>query len=152
MQRILFVCTGNTCRSPMAEAILRNRNLAQVEVRSAGVYAAVGSDASEHAKSVLKENEIHHEHTSKQLSEEDVKWATHILTMTASHKSVILHHFTEAAQKTFTLKEFAGSTLSADIGDPFGGNLNHYREAYREIEQNIDSAIERLRNEKTSGG
>lgn len=144
MQRILFVCTGNTCRSPMAEAILKNHKLENVEVRSAGVYAVNGSDASAHAKSVLKENNILHDHQSRVLSESDIAWATFILTMTASHKEVIIHHFPQAVNKTFTLKEFAGETFDQDVADPFGGNPKHYREAYQEIEQAIGTILRRL--------
>ena len=55
MNHILFVCTGNTCRSPMAEALLKKMNLTDVEVRSAGVYAMNGSVASDHAQKVLDE-------------------------------------------------------------------------------------------------
>ena len=57
LQRILFVCTGNTCRSPMAEAILKSKKIDGVEVKSAGIYAATGSEASAHAKKVLEDNQ-----------------------------------------------------------------------------------------------
>jgi protein arginine phosphatase len=137
MNRILFVCTGNTCRSPMAEAILKNKQLPNVEVRSAGVYSMDGLDASEHAKTVLKENEIYHQHYSKFLSLEDVEWATYILTMTASHKATILQNFPGATGKTFTLKEFGGEG-EQDIIDPYGGNLEIYRKTYKDLEKMVD--------------
>lgn len=54
MKRILFVCTGNTCRSPMAEAILKSKKIDGLEVKSAGIYAATGSEASAHAKKYWK--------------------------------------------------------------------------------------------------
>ena len=147
MQRILFVCTGNTCRSPMAEAILKNHKLEDVEVRSAGVHAVNGSGASAHTKSVLQENNIPHDHQSRVLSESDITWATYVLTMTASHKEVIIHHFPLAVNKTFTLKEFAGETFEHDVADPFGGSSTHYREAYQEIEQAIRTIMGRLNKE-----
>jgi protein arginine phosphatase len=144
MNRILFICTGNTCRSPMAEAILKNKQLANVEVRSAGVYAMNGQGASGHAKTVLKENEIHHQHCSKLLSVEDVDWATYILTMTASHKATVLQNFPNAYGKTYTLTEFGGEG-EQDIVDPYGGNIEIYRKTYKELEKMIDVIGEKLK-------
>lgn len=144
MERILFVCTGNTCRSPMAEAILKNMQLTNVEVRSAGVYAMDGLEASEHAKSVLKENDIHQQHCSKYLSQEDVDWATYILTMTASHKAAVLQNFPSANGKTFTLKGFAGEG-EEDVVDPYGGNLEIYRNTYKDLVKMVDKLSKKLR-------
>ena len=104
MQRILFVCTGNTCRSPMAEAILKNKNLDRIEVRSAGVYAANGSEASAHAQRVLDEKGIEHHHQSSLLTKDEVDWADLILTMTASHKTAILQQYPAVREKAFHLE------------------------------------------------
>lgn len=147
MVRVLFVCTGNTCRSPMAEAILRDRGLKSVEVRSAGVYAMDGQAASAHAQSVLRENEIAQEHRSSLLTAQQVEWATHILSMTESHKHAIVRQFPEAEVKTFTLKEFAGIQLGRDVLDPYGGPIEIYRETFREINDSIEKMLERLERE-----
>ncbi|WP_342433596.1 low molecular weight protein arginine phosphatase [Neobacillus sp. FSL H8-0543] len=144
MQRILFVCTGNTCRSPMAEAILKNKNLDGVEVRSAGVYAANGGEASAHAQRVLDEKGIDHHHQSSLLTKDEVDWADLILTMTASHKTAILQQYPECWKKLFTLKEFSGETYDHDVVDPFGGNLKIYQETYQDLEKWINKAIEKL--------
>jgi protein arginine phosphatase len=156
MVRVLFVCTGNTCRSPMAEAILRRmckdlRESGQLpdglemEVRSAGVYAANGMQASAHAQTVLTENGIEHNHSSSLLSEQDVTWATHILTMTTSHREAILYSFPQAAGKTFTLKEFVGETGHPDVQDPYGGNKEIYSQTYKELEGMLEKLIGKFR-------
>ncbi|MED3561680.1 low molecular weight protein arginine phosphatase [Bacillus xiapuensis] len=144
MQRILFVCTGNTCRSPMAEAILKSKNLEGIEVRSAGVFAVNGNEASAHAKQVLEENKIVHNHQSSLLTGGAIGWAELILTMTNSHKDAILNYYPEAASKLFTLKEFAGETVSHDVSDPFGGNVSIYRETFQELEILIDRVIGKI--------
>ncbi|MDR6999372.1 low molecular weight protein arginine phosphatase [Neobacillus niacini] len=144
MQRILFVCTGNTCRSPMAEAILKNKNLEGIEVRSAGIFAIDGNEASAHAKKVIEENQIVHNHQSSLLTGGEVGWADLILTMTDSHKDAILINHPESAAKLFTLKEFAGETVYHDVSDPYGGNISIYRETFQELEQLIDRVIEKL--------
>lgn len=144
MQRILFVCTGNTCRSPMAEAILKSKKIDGLEVKSAGIYAAMGSEASAHAKKVLEDHNIDHNHSSNMLNVESVRWADLILTMTGSHKNAILQQYPYAASKVFTLKEFTGENYDVDVVDPFGGNLAIYQETYQELEKLITKAIEKL--------
>ncbi len=139
---ILFVCTGNTCRSPMAEAILHSKRLPNVEVKSAGVYAVNGGDASTHAKVVLQEQGIAHNHSSSQLTKGHTDWATFILTMTASHKQLILSHFPDAINKTYTLKEFVGEI--GDVSDPFGGSVEMYRNTFNELQKLIELALQKL--------
>lgn len=143
MFRILFVCTGNTCRSPMAEAILKSKQLPNVEVRSAGVYAMDGLAASANAQAVLSDNSVDHQHSSKLLDTQDVAWATHIITMTAAHKAAIRENFPDSNLKTFTLMEFAGEG-SRDVFDPYGGDKDVYRQTYHELEQAIRKIIEKL--------
>ncbi|TCS95581.1 low molecular weight protein arginine phosphatase [Hazenella coriacea] len=109
MLHILFVCTGNTCRSPMAEAILKKiaeEGQFPIEVRSAGVAAIDGGIASDHALQVLKEKGIHHPHRSQMVKDELMDWADVILTMTQNHKHVLLSRFPESMDKIYTLTEY----------------------------------------------
>ncbi|MEH7505359.1 low molecular weight protein arginine phosphatase [Neobacillus drentensis] len=145
MQRILFVCTGNTCRSPMAEAILKNKDIDAIEVRSAGIYAANGSEASTHAKKVLDDNGIAHNHRSSLLTRAEVEWADLILTMTSSHKMAILQQYPQVGQKVFTLKEYSGDIFHSDVVDPYGGSLAMYEQTFRELDGLIDKSLGKLK-------
>ncbi|WP_116188173.1 low molecular weight protein arginine phosphatase [Paenibacillus taihuensis] len=110
MKRILFVCTGNTCRSPMAEALLRalaqERGL-QLDIRSAGVSTIDGLPVSKNAQTALSRRGIQHHSTSKAIETGSIAWSDLILTMTGSHKRQLLQKFPNAVDKTYTLLEFA---------------------------------------------
>ncbi|KQX60149.1 MULTISPECIES: low molecular weight protein arginine phosphatase [unclassified Paenibacillus] len=109
MLRILFVCTGNTCRSPLAEGLLRIRvhqeGLA-AEVRSAGVSAVTGGPISRNSASLLQEAGFKEPISSLAIQESEVNWADLILTMTMGHKRTVIQRFPDAIEKTFTLKEY----------------------------------------------
>ncbi|MFY0761367.1 low molecular weight protein arginine phosphatase [Metabacillus dongyingensis] len=149
MINILFVCTGNTCRSPMAEALLNHmKENDLLSVKSAGVYASDGSDASLHAKQALDEKGIVCNHRSSLLNEEHIRWATYILTMTDSHKELIFERYPQAIEKTFTLSEFVmeGEQNRRDVMDPFGGSLEIYRMTREDLEKMIMLLIKKLEN------
>ncbi|UQZ33891.1 low molecular weight phosphatase family protein [Paenibacillus sp. PK3_47] len=122
MMRILFVCTGNTCRSPMAEGLLRKlakERGVDLEVRSAGVSAISGTSISRHASAILLDEGIHDHITSSQLNAENVAWADLILTLTGGHKRHLLQYFPEAVSKTHTLKEYVHNeeAVNRDISE-----------------------------------
>ncbi|AQU80312.1 low molecular weight protein arginine phosphatase [Planococcus faecalis] len=137
--KILFVCTGNTCRSPMAEAILTSKNVAGVEVRSAGIFAGI-APLSTNAQAVLNQQQISFTHTSKPLDAEDLQWAELVLTMTHSHKMTLLQAYPEVATKLYTLTEFVKDS-SKDISDPYGGPLELYEKTFQELKFLIDKIV-----------
>ncbi|MGM0843507.1 MAG: low molecular weight protein arginine phosphatase [Bacillota bacterium] len=143
---ILFVCTGNTCRSPMAEALLRHKGKEEFNVKSAGIFAEDGQKASFQTREILKENDIIHEHQSSSLNPEDIQWAEYIFTMTEGHKQNIAAIHPQAADKMFTLKEFVTEdALNRDVSDPFGGSVEVYRGTYKELNGLIDRLLEKLK-------
>lgn len=147
---IVFVCTGNTCRSPMAQVILRDL-LADAagtfNVLSAGTHASTGAPAAGPAVDVLAQSRLRlDDHRSRPLSQELVTEADLLLTMTDAQKVYVIDAYPEAAAKTFTLKKFVG--LPGDVHDPFGGDMNMYRETEAELRALLQTAARRLLEEQ----
>ncbi|PFA20978.1 MULTISPECIES: low molecular weight protein arginine phosphatase [Bacillus cereus group] len=142
MKRVLFVCTGNTCRSPMAEALLRHHGRGSFEAKSAGVFTNPGSGASLYAKDALAEKGIQAEHVSQQITEKLIEWADMVLTMTESHKQLVIGHYPGAGNKVYTFYEFVEGTRK-DISDPFGGSLAIYQSTLVEMEKLVQTLLEK---------
>lgn len=144
---ILFVCTGNTCRSPMAEYFARkyieDNNLENFKVASAGINAATGQNASKEAIEVMKEKGIDiTDHKSKMLMEEDLQENDKVLTMTNSHKEVIQDMYDY--DNVYTLKHFVNTCEDCDILDPYGFEVDKYRETRDEIEDAVKKLLDKL--------
>ncbi|KUP36352.1 low molecular weight protein arginine phosphatase [Bacillus halotolerans] len=146
---IIFVCTGNTCRSPMAEALFKSIAEAEgldVSVRSAGVFASPNGKASPHAIEALFEKRIALNHVSSPLTEEHMESADLVLAMTHQHKQVIVNQFERYRDKVFTLKEYVTGSRG-DIIDPFGGSIEIYKKTRDELEELLRQLAERLKND-----
>lgn len=107
MKKVLFVCTGNTCRSPLAEAVFNNlKPDGSYEARSAGMMAMNGMPMSEGSRTALTKRGLKEEHLSQGLTRDLLDWADLVLTMTENHKRTVIQQFPEEAGNIYTLKEF----------------------------------------------
>lgn len=153
MKRILFVCTGNTCRSSMAEALLRHSLLesgleGKFHISSAGTSAFPGMPASHNAVQALEALGIDlSRHSSSAIDNDIIDKADLILAMTAAHKKRLLQFRPDIAGKTYTLAEYVGAEGCKDIEDPFGGDLDTYINCRDEIRRYIEALVNKLKEE-----
>jgi protein-tyrosine-phosphatase len=155
IQRILLVCTGNICRSPLAEALLRRsleqRSVDGVSVTSAGTGAWDGAPASEGAYLVGLERGLDLSgHRARLLTRELVEEADLILTMARHHRARVDELGGEG--RVFVLGEYGGREGDeAEVSDPFGGDLDVYRDTCAELEALVTAVVERLVKERQHG-
>jgi protein-tyrosine phosphatase len=141
----------------MAEALFRKK-YPEAEVKSAGIFASSGAPASVYAENVLEEKEISLSHTSDPVTEELLNWADLVLTMTMQHKRELILTYPDSQEKYYTLKEYTEETDATqtepnldsdlDIRDPFGGDVEAYRNTRDELDEQTDLLVTKLRRNK----
>jgi protein-tyrosine phosphatase len=146
LKNVLFVCTGNTCRSPMAEALFRDlvKERVDYQVSSAGVAAAPGMPASKHTAALLKERGLDlARFQSRMLDRQILEQATHVFAMSSHHMAAIVDEFPAQADKVYLVSEFSAEDAlrGRDVSDPFGQGRSAYEETLRSLEKMLPSLL-----------
>lgn len=139
-QKVIFVCTGNTCRSPMAEVLFKNLlSDSSIQVLSRGLVVLFPEPSNPKAETVLKSHGLILEnHTATQLIAEDIDDNTLVLAMTQAQKNNIIEDFGHP-ENVFTLKDFAGE--EGDVTDPYGGDLIDYESCFSQLARLVKKTV-----------
>ena len=151
--KVMFICTGNICRSAMAHWLLesekKNNN---IEVYSCGIYAEDGDKPTYNAIEAMKEYDVDlGKHSATNIRNSKIKDMDLILCMTTSHKRDVLYMYPELKDKVFTLKEYTNykqEEKSLDIRDPWGYDLETYRFCAAEIYNCIEILLKKIKENK----
>ena len=145
MKNVLFVCTANVCRSPMAKAIFdalaADRGL-NFGTESAGVSASEGRTMDENARAALEELGIPAEnHRSKQVSETLLEEADLVLVMSPRHLRELRHRFGELSRNAHVLTEYATGPSGSSVPDPHGHTMPAYRASARQLLECVEGVV-----------
>ncbi|PAB58309.1 low molecular weight protein arginine phosphatase [Anaeromicrobium sediminis] len=146
---ILFVCTGNTCRSPMAEALMKKlieKHNLNINIYSAGIFTMDGLSPSENSILAMDEIGINiRDYKSNTITRELINNSDLILTMTENHKQKILQIIPKISNKIYTLKEYGKVNGDINILDPYGQNVHVYKACRDEINRLLEIIINELK-------
>lgn len=141
MYRLLIVCTGNTCRSPMLEGLLKSKVKKlnkTLEIKSAGLSVHEGDKVNDKARKAVKKYGVVIRHKPTQLSAKAMERADSVLTMTIDQKRYLMHD--KCYYKVFSM----GEAVGFDIYDPYGGTQEMYDKCASDLDEASNIIIENL--------
>ena len=153
MIKILFICTGNTCRSPMASALLLQRlqspawsDSGEIQVWSAGLFTQDGLPASPEALGVIGEEGIDiSNHRSQQIRNSLIEDADLVLTMTVNQRDYLLERFPHKSFNIYTLSDFTEDE-TGEVMDPYGHGPEAYRKSLLQLKQLVDRLLQKIKS------
>lgn len=155
--KIMFICTGNICRSAMAHWLLKKKleeaKIDDVELYSSGTYAETGDISTEEAIEVMEEYGVNlKQHRATNITESNIEDMDLILCATSAHKMQVLRIYPQVKEKIFTMKEYVNYDIEGhdkiNIKDPWGYGIAVYRMCAAEIEKCLELLIKQLEKRK----
>ncbi len=151
--KIMFICTGNICRSAMAHKLMekkiKDNNIKNIEVYSCGIFAENGDNPTYNAIEVTKEYDVDlKSHRATNIRNSKIEEMDLILCATMSHKYSVIQMYPKLADKIYTLKEYVNEdseNKDLDIKDPWGYDIEIYRFCIAEIDRELDKLIEKIK-------
>jgi len=151
--KIMFICTGNICRSAMAHALMEKKiqdnQLEDIQIYSAGIFAETGDKATYSAIEVMEEYGVDlTKHKATHISQANVEQMDLVLCATTSHKYSVLQMYGNLKGKVYTMKQYANinkDEQDLDIKDPWGYDIEIYRFCAAEIDRCLEELIQKIK-------